>query len=150
MGKKFRWSDAYNTGIGKIDEQHCRFLELLGGMSELDLPSAFNQLTKAHRKRLFLMLIELREYATKHFATEERMLMEAGYPGVLQHKKLHNAFIRAVLDHEDRLIDGSLTVCLDLQKFLGKWWLDHILREDMKFAKFMNQPLVIERPLDER
>lgn len=149
MKRKFRWAGTYDTGIVAIDEQHRRFLDLLNNMASLDLPSAFNQLSKEHRKRLFLLLIELREYAARHFATEERMLVEAGYPGVLPHKKLHNAFIRAILDHEDRLIDGSLTVCLDLQKFLGKWWLDHILREDMKYAEFMRKPLVVERELED-
>ena len=46
------------------------------------------------------------------------MLIEAGYPGVRAHKKLHNAFLRTVLDHEDRLIDGSLTVCMDSYNFV--------------------------------
>jgi len=147
MGKKFRWSAAYDTGIAAIDEQHRKFLDLLNAMGELDLPSAFNQLSKDHRKRLFLMLIELRDYASRHFVKEERMLVEAGYPGVLPHKKLHNAFLRTVLDYEDRLIDGSLTVCMDLQKFLGKWWMDHILREDMKYAEYLRKPLVVEHAL---
>jgi hemerythrin len=67
---------------------------------------------------------------------EELLLAEAGFPELEAHRKLHRAYRREVikLAYFTSQADPEAPAALD--RFLGTWWHDHILGEDMGDREF--------------
>ncbi len=136
MKKKFTWNSNFETGNTEIDKQHKNFFGLVDILTNnIDHASAFAVISPKHKVEILKIVIDLKQYAVYHFQTEERILLKKRYSGIIAHKKLHNDFLRKVLDFEDALFDGELTVSIKLRDFLSKWWADHILTQDIKYAK---------------
>ena len=119
------WSDANNTGIPIIDEQHRGIVASI---------NSFHYFTQRGNgldalKPTFSIL---EQYTDLHFRTEESLMYEAEYPAVDVHVVCHRELMKkttAVL--RDPAAYGDEAAVL---KFLRDWWLTHISREDRKYA----------------
>ena len=78
----------------------------------------------------------LRNYAERHFQTEEAFMREHEFPLLEEHVKLHDAFLESlelladelqVFGPSQHLADRALDVAQD-------WLIDHIADEDMQYA----------------
>ena len=82
--------NANTHDIGRDQHQH--------------LVECLNELYKAQeggdRQQVAQVLEELIVYTADHFAYEERLLEEAGYRLVAQHKKVHQNFVNKVLYYQ--------------------------------------------------
>lgn len=119
------WTTDLETGFEDIDEQHQHLVECL------------NELYKAQeggdRQQVAQVLEELIVYTADHFAYEERLLEEAGYRLVAQHKKVHQNFVNKVLYYQDRFDNGE-DVISGLLDLLEGWLFRHIRINDMGFV----------------
>lgn len=120
-----KWDDGYNLGIPIIDEQHR------GIVSTINTYHFFVVSGKA-AAALKPTLITLDQYTKSHFITEEGLLEQTEYPEIESHKKLHENLSKKMIEiareaAQEKDYDIVLT-------FLRKWWLDHIRKEDVKYA----------------
>jgi len=141
MGK-FVWTEQLNTGIEVIDQQHRRIVEYI------------NQLEDARsgghpRAEIFYIINELVDYTVSHFAFEESMQEEAGYPFAKSHKKVHETFAQRVSEYQARFNAGE-DVTKALSSLLVTWLFNHIKRDDVDYVEsvqenLQRQPEVVEK-----
>lgn len=122
----FPWSDSFNTGIPKIDEQHQRLVQLVNHLAS----------KLAHQEdnlALNQVFDDLGAYAVYHFQTEEAIWHEFLPEDIteIEHKKVHASFIGQVSklkEHADA--DGEDAAIEEVLFFLIRWLTSHILESD--------------------
>ncbi|OGQ78630.1 MAG: hemerythrin [Deltaproteobacteria bacterium RIFOXYA12_FULL_58_15] len=125
------WQDAFSVGIEEIDAQHRKLIDIINNLHEA-------MRDKKAKGILGDIVNEMADYATLHFATEEKYLVAFGYPEIVVHESEHNAFTKKVADLRERLAQGTLVLSLEVITFLRDWLTNHILSSDKKYAPFLN------------
>jgi len=90
----------------------------------------------SNRNEIKAILDELVNYTLSHFAFEEGLMEEAGYPLLRPHKRVHDLFVKRVSDFCARFEKGE-DVLVPLRQVLSRWLLNHIMHEDMAFSKIV-------------
>ena len=92
------WQDDLDTGIGVIDQQR-RIVEMINTLHQ----------TQQQGQRLAVgdVIAELVDYTLSHFAFEEELMEEAGYPFCAAHKRVHEVFTRRVSEYRLRFEAGG-------------------------------------------
>ena len=80
------------------------------------------------------------EYVNEHFAYEEKYMKEHDYPDFNEHKKRHKDFIKRNIDFKKKLKSGAepRELILDIETYIGQWWIKHIGKEDQKYHDFID------------
>lgn len=126
------WSSDYETGHLDVDRQHRRLFELVNELHEA--------MAKGHgREALEPALKALATYTLEHFATEEALMRETGYPDLERHRDKHEALARQVDELLLRFSKGYLTIPSTLSRFLADWLKHHIREEDVAFIAWMRE-----------
>lgn len=128
----FNWDPKYSVNVAEIDQQHIRLFDLIN-----DLHDAMT--VGKSRDVMARILQGLIDYTDYHFSMEERYMSLYGYPEYLQHRSEHRRFVEKVLDFQRSLNDGSLSLSLDVMKFLTHWLSDHILVNDKRYGPLFNE-----------
>lgn len=124
------WNSSFETGIGIIDEQHKRLVELVNDLAR-------QHVTGLEPKRVESIVGALADYAAHHFDTEEALWAEVleGDKWLDDHHRTHHAFSVKIGSLWCELVRGEAAPELDgLLTFLVGWLAHHILYEDKKFA----------------
>jgi len=123
------WTDELAVGIRTIDEQHLQLVSLI---NELHL-SMLEHRETADMSRIFAELVD----CTKaHFATEEALFQEHGYPAEAAHRDEHRHLAERVLDLKADFDAGNTAVTLEVMRFLREWLIKHIVSSDRDFIPF--------------
>lgn len=127
MASKFHWDPAFSVGNKELDIQHMALFSIENTLH-----------VELSEEQIQLVIVELHRFMMIHFDTEEKFMQRIKYPHLDEHKKLHNQLTNKLrqLDQLDFTGEGSLG---SLRKFLSEWIADHILYEDMRYAKFYKQ-----------
>jgi len=123
------WKAQYETGHDRIDFEHRVFLNIIRC---IDAEVRGN----ADRNRILRLLNELRAYARFHFISEENVMLDCCYPGVLGHAELHGRLLET-LDSCIRGFEVEHGSADRLIAFLVDWFVDHTTTEDMKIVCFI-------------
>jgi hemerythrin len=128
------WSDEYLTGVAEIDGQHRGFFEAAHRL--------YDQILNCEGEHGVEEAVAfLRDYADRHFRTEEAFMRAHAFPRLEEHIKLHEAFFEnleqladelKVLGPSQHLADRALEVAQD-------WLIDHITDEDMQYASHVRR-----------
>ena len=129
------WSDNYLIGISEVDEQHKEFFaasqkfcdEILNCRGEEAVAEA---------------LVFLKDYANKHFKSEEAFMAKHNYPRLDDHKELHATFIEQldmINDEFEIYTVGSQDMADRVEEITTTWLLEHIIDEDTKIAKHVTR-----------
>ena len=126
------WDEALILGDEKVDGQHRRMFEMLGGLVDACAKGAE---TETLRGTLDFLV----DYTVQHFSDEEALQQRCGYPGYERHKRLHEEFAVNVGLFVQRFeASGSTAELLkDLNKTVANWFVDHILTEDRKIGEHL-------------
>ncbi|NIK43012.1 bacteriohemerythrin [Xanthomonas arboricola] len=119
------WQDDLNTGIEVIDHQHRRIVEMINQLHVAQ--------TSLQRLAVAEVIDELIDYTLSHFAFEEELMEEAGYPFSLAHKRVHEVFGKRVGEYRLRFQAGE-DVCDELRSMLSRWLFNHIRGDDQAYA----------------
>lgn len=126
------WSDAYCIGIPEIDRQHRGFFKAAHRLHDQILNCSGEQGVEE-------AIAFLRDYAERHFETEEALMRQHAFPGLAAHERLHVAFFERL----DQLV-YDLEVCGPSQHLADRvleivqdWLIDHILDEDQQYAAYV-------------
>ncbi|MDR3248736.1 MAG: bacteriohemerythrin [Treponema sp.] len=126
------WEDKYSVGIPLIDEQHKELIRLT---NELYLGCLAGD--EAAQVFFFKTVRAALDYVKYHFSAEEKLLENAKFPGLPQHKKLHEDFILQMVTTVQSFQDGKKFVPNNFVRFLKDWILSHIAIQDTFYARYI-------------
>lgn len=129
------WKKSYDTGIEEIDNQHRQLLEFLNELGK-ETASGDNRKTAE-------ILEGLSEYTVSHFAFEEALMEEAGYPYSNPHKHVHKTLIQRVTAFKEKLAAGE-AISEELHSFLRRWLINHIQRDDKAYVASVSAHFKLE------
>jgi hemerythrin len=121
------WNDAIAVGIGSIDTQHKKWIDLINTMHDA-------MATGKAQDALNKTIAEVVTYTKLHFGHEESLTSLHRYPGFVEHKALHEAFVKKILEMQAKQKDTSATVSIALMNSLRSWLLNHIQKVDKLYA----------------
>lgn len=126
------WDACYSVHHAALDHDHQRLVEIINRLYDASG-------TAAQPAAIGQTLTALRRYVRTHFAREERIMAEAGYPDLEAHVQGHRRIEASLADIE------SLYACspeeLDVERvldFLKDWLLNHILKADAAYTPFLD------------
>lgn len=128
----FPWSQDYCIGVRLIDNDHKELVELVNGLHDQIEASG----TKAE---IAAALGFLARYVKEHFAREEALLAEYGYPELAAHRAVHHKMTAKI--HAAQKVFAADPAWLDPQKlllFLREWLVHHILGTDKKYVPYLH------------
>jgi hemerythrin len=130
MAQAFSWSETYSVHVDALDRQHQELFKTLNELNDA-LSSGYGE------KAVDSVLKKLEFYCRSHFAAEEKMLENAGYPDLAAHRARHQEFTRRL----DGLIkshrSGQVGVAVSLMLFLSAWLREHILGVDKNYTPYL-------------
>ena len=98
-------------------------------------------LQRRSRQEIGVLLSFLRFYTLTHFGAEEAWMREADYPGLSEHRKQHDRFIRDILalsaQHEKKGGPGIDPV--GVSAWLEKWLTGHVTSTDVDLARHLQR-----------
>ena len=125
MPVRFIWDESYSVGHAELDAQHRRIFEVANSLPET--------LDEAARRRTVAMLYL---HAHRHFEAEERVMREAGFPGLEEHCRLHQEMI-AQLDQVNSQTLVTDDSAVRVKQIVYNWLTAHVLTADMAYARFL-------------
>lgn len=125
------WNDNLRTGISVIDEQHQLLFELIKDLDKF----------KNTKDSFYEVLIELQNYVSVHFSTEEEYMRYLVYPDYNHHKACHDKFVEDYKKILKRIttVDNITELGPELIAFVENWIKAHYTNEDVKMAGYINQ-----------
>lgn len=125
--QKIEWSPALAIGNPAIDRQHEKLFNIAAEMVE-----------DRDHMRAMRTLAALSEYVIVHFRDEESMLEAAGYPGLAQHKKLHEGFRNRLAKLYSNAAGMTLDrIAIQVHGLINEWLANHIMAADREYAKYL-------------
>ncbi|MDQ7008253.1 MAG: hemerythrin family protein [Acidobacteriota bacterium] len=126
-----RWSEAYATGIERVDEQH----RMIFKMAE-DFQAVLDE--KVRGERTYGLLLEtLDRYCAAHFSFEERCMEEYNCPAAERNKQAHESFVQVLAGYRQRYAEKGFdpVEAQGLLDTLNRWLVEHICGIDVELRK---------------
>lgn len=126
------WTKELATGMELIDEQHRelfkRFDDLLEACAK-----------RQGREKLGDLLTFLEEYVRLHFQAEEELMDRYGYPGIEEHRAMHEWFQRRQQQIMEDFRNGGATAALlaKTNKVLLAWFINHVKQVDVQMGAYL-------------
>ena len=124
-----KWSEDYTVGVDDLDRQHERLIELINELDEVIQQGR-------HFRHCSPVLDGLIEYTMVHFSAEEAHMERVGYPGLEQHRGVHEQFIGDVVRLREEIDAGDRAAMDRLLVFLQGWLIGHIVGVDRQYASY--------------
>ena len=128
-----KWENRFSVGVKVIDDQHKKLVALISEIEYLHKQDSIDV------KQVAGVLQELKKYTLTHFSEEEEVMERHGFVGLERHKKLHQEFIDKVELFESMFDKGPKQVLDIMLPFLSKWLGHHILVEDKRYSKNVDE-----------
>ncbi|NLJ99989.1 MAG: hemerythrin family protein [Clostridia bacterium] len=128
------WTPSLSVGVDMIDEQHKTWFKKAEKLFEAG--------KKNQAKEYIGELLEfLDSYTKKHFADEEKYMLEIDYPEYEIQKKAHNAFISRLekLKNDYESSGGNITVIIRANKMVIDWLVNHISVMDKRIGEYVRE-----------
>jgi hemerythrin len=126
------WQDSFALGIEKFDGHHRQLIDLIN--------KTYDEISRgATTEHLDSVLLPLSNYATYHFASEERWMSLHGYPDLLKHQKEHFLFSNKIVELREAFYSEKPDVLKELLQFLVTWLTNHILDSDAHYGRFARE-----------
>lgn len=125
------WSDEFNTGIDFVDHEHRLIFQ--------NYAKLYNMMREGKGHTYYKELLSfLKEYVGTHFAHEEQLLSDIGYPYAQEHLAQHRLFqskLNGMYEqHQAEEIRNHDLIQINL--FVKDWLIHHILIEDRKYSEY--------------
>jgi len=135
------WTSDLDTGIPVIDQQHRRIVDFINDLEAAQV--------LGNQEKIKQVIYDCIDYTLSHFAFEESMQEEAGYPYCKPHKKVHELFTRKVAEYQQRMELGD-DVAEELHATLARWLVNHIKRDDADYVASVRASMTPVAPVEEK
>ncbi|MBI2472871.1 MAG: hemerythrin family protein [Planctomycetes bacterium] len=129
--EKIMWDETFSVGVRDLDAQHKQIVIMVNTLIEMGD-------TKVDSEIISDTLTKMTQYAIEHFQKEEQYLLDYGYPEYPSQRKHHQEFKKKTAGFCMETMLHKVTVSAEIFTYLRLWWINHILKEDMKYKKFFN------------
>lgn len=123
----FEWQDDYSVKVPSIDAQHRTLVQMLNELHD-------GMTGGAAAEVLSSLLDRLADYTVKHFAYEEELFAQTGFPQAPQHIAEHQALVAKVVALKAKHAAHQVSITMDLMRFLKDWLIRHILGSDKAYS----------------
>ncbi|HHT68153.1 MAG TPA: hemerythrin family protein [Firmicutes bacterium] len=130
------WKEHYRVGSDLIDTQHQELFKRVSSFIRVvqgDGPWV-ERLAQVQETLVFMQ-----HYVVIHFADEEKLQAEIGYPELERHRKIHDDF-KAEIQAFAQTVEREGFDEEKVQEFSAKvmtWLIMHVGREDQKIGEFL-------------
>ncbi len=125
----FVWQDYYELGVPEVDAEHRRIFEIAGRLH--------SGMTDRRRADVAAVLAELHTAVEAHFATEERLMEEAQFPGTVQHTAEHAQFLDGLARDRAEIEAGRSELTPGALKAFNEWVTAHLCGADAVMCAFL-------------
>ena len=130
--QNFKWSDSLNVGVKAIDDDHR---DMMGMLQQIE--AAIGEQCLRTCKKLVIDFIMM---TRAHFTTEEKILMDADFPKLRQHRVAHGQLLAHALDLAEFINNAThidqVTGCLD---DLAGFLFHDLIGSDMEFKSYLQE-----------
>jgi methyl-accepting chemotaxis protein len=132
--KHYTWDDSMCIGIKKIDEQHKMLFNAVN-----DFIDAVEKGTAKGKLKKSLDFIN--QYTITHFADEEHIQKQYGYPDYENHRLMHEKFKQTALDlmKEWQNFGTSEILVKEFKRKVGDWLVTHVKGQDAKIGEYLRK-----------
>jgi hemerythrin-like metal-binding protein len=133
MSFNFEWKPELSVHESVIDIQHKKLLSQVNKIISVILDGAD---TKDVQEAVSFF----DEYINTHLAYEEDYMIKNNYPDFNHHKGEHDDYRNKYSIFKEKMKAGvpSSELILEIETYIGHWWLHHIAVEDKKYDVFIN------------
>jgi len=134
-----QWTEALATGVETIDEQHKELIVRINNLLEA---------CQQGKGRLIMagLLNFMADYAVRHFAEEEKYMIDNDYPGYEGHKAQHEKFISdfGLLKDKFDAQGAGINLVLVTNRAVVDWLINHINNTDKALGAFLKEHISIQ------
>jgi len=125
----FQWSAGFNVGLGEVDDQHAKLVELLNRLAQYHTSATFED-------DVLKVFDELMAYTAYHFATEDKLMRDHAedLAHVDAHRQAHREFIEMASAARNEAETSPNEATGNTIVFLTNWLIHHILGMDRRLA----------------
>lgn len=124
------WDESLSMYIPEIDAEHQRFIALVNALNEAIVARMDMEEVKKRMRAL-------QDDAATHFAHEETLFREWGYPQADEHACLHAEMIQTLHNIMDIFSDSPMPYeCIAAGLKVKQALITHLLTEDTKYRDF--------------
>ena len=126
------WNESLHcVGIAAIDDQHREIIERVNLIAD-----AVGQGNR--HEAVQEMMDDLVLFACEHFALEERLMTEYGFPDLKDHIEEHIGLLQQVNNLRNALRTPNPTKAALVSAFITDWAELHILQSDKGIGEFLS------------
>jgi hemerythrin len=122
--------EEFGTNVGIADDQHITLFGLVNDLHDLAAGS--------DRSAIGSQLDAVINFVVEHFAMEEKLMQETGYPNYEAHKAEHVKLVNTCADVQKKFHAGEVEVTQDTTHFVKDWLVSHIPNIDQKYGPHLN------------
>jgi len=125
------WNHACTVGVRAMDDQHGILMDT---MNELRLAAVRG----SGREQVSEVLDRLIEFTRMHFWSEEQLMEQCSFPGLLEHRAEHHSMLAHMLQSAHRIQYGDGVQMGPLLCSMRDAYLKHIEGPDQEYGPWLN------------
>jgi hemerythrin-like metal-binding protein len=130
MSETAGWVREYSVNIAELDRQHQNLFRIVRHLRDAIASGHGEEVTEA-------VLTEVVHYTIHHFATEEGLMQQYGFPGTASHRIEHNTLTLELCRLQKEQAAGKPDAAECLLRFLQQWLKEHLLKTDKGYVAFL-------------
>lgn len=131
MEQALWWDQSFSVHVAELDHQHQRLFRTVAELNQAVR-------TGCAESVIGEILQKVIEYTISHFAAEESLLQQHGYPGLDAHRREHQTLAQQLTKFNLSYIAGKPDIPSSLLVFLQQWLRHHVLKTDKEYSAFLN------------
>ena len=119
------WRTEYSVGVAAVDDEHRELISLINVLYErMDARSSITEIESS--------LGDIYKAIAMHFALEERIMADAQYDELAQHKDDHEDLLDQLSELMDAFVQDPLEGSGRLEDELSAWFTHHFATHDAR------------------
>jgi hemerythrin len=137
----YDWKPEYSIGCPPIDLQHKQMFRMAAELHQAMVNNEGSEVTNGMIERGVA-------YVRFHFASEERMMLESGFPGYEEHRVGHEKQLEELVAFQEKAKASKGPITMEVIGFLRDWLVPHIQKSDRHVGMYLSAPLAIRSVAD--
>lgn len=131
MSEPLSWQPEPAATMAEIDRQHQNLVRIIQNLHRAIAAGRGQEVIES-------ALAQVVNYTIYHFATEEDLMQQHGFPGIVAHRIAHNDLTLKIFGFQEEHAVGKPEAAEGLLNFLQQWLEEHTWKKDNEFALFLN------------
>lgn len=126
---RLEWKSEWESGNKEIDAQHKELVELGNSLINMSLCNVDVEKTMHQLDRVLNHIVD-------HFAAEEEIIKQAGYPNYEEHARIHKSLVKKALQLRKDYQNGKLNASSFFSFIVEDIIVGHMLKSDTDFFSY--------------